>query len=171
MFGRLEKQDERASDSGKAEGVLAKRVTQGDHRGFALTVKSAGERAALRKCCARRVGAPSPPMLFLDQTLRKCNRRKIRGVRTDVLAPEKKSEVIARYRTHESDTGSPEVQIAVLSERIGDLTEHFKTHVKDHASRRGLLMLVSKRRRLLDYLKTHDSERYRVVIGKLGIRK
>ena len=88
-----------------------------------------------------------------------------------MLAPQKKSEVIARYRTHDSDTGSPEVQIAVLSERIGDLTEHFKAHVKDHASRRGLLMLVSKRRRLLDYLKTHDSERYRVVIGKLGIRK
>jgi len=87
-----------------------------------------------------------------------------------VLAPEKKSEVIARYRTHDTDTGSPEVQIAVLSERIGGLTEHFKAHAKDHASRRGLLMLVSKRR-LLDYLKTHDSERYRVVIGKLGIRK
>ena len=65
----------------------------------------------------------------------------------------------------------PEVQIAILSERIGDLTEHFKTHKKDHASRRGLLMLVSKRRRLLDYLKTHDSDRYRDVIGKLGIRK
>jgi small subunit ribosomal protein S15 len=113
----------------------------------------------------------APPMLFLGQTLRKCNRRKIRGVRTKVLAPQKKSEVIARYRTHDSDTGSPEVQIAVLSERIGDLTEHFKTHVKDHASRRGLLMLVSKRRRLLDYLKTHDSERYRTVIGRLGIRK
>jgi len=96
---------------------------------------------------------------------------KSRGVRTDVLAPEKKSEVIARYRTHDTDTGSPEVQIAVLSERIGDLTEHFKAHAKDHASRRGLLMLVSKRRRLLDYLKTHDSERYRTVITKLGIRK
>ena len=80
-------------------------------------------------------------MLFLGQTLRKCICRKIRGVRTTVLAPEKKSEVIALYRTHESDTGSPEVQIAVLSERIGDLTEHFKTHAKDHASRRGLLML------------------------------
>ena len=88
-----------------------------------------------------------------------------------MLAPEKKSEVIALYRTHESDTGSPEVQIAVLSERIGDLTQHFKTHAKDHSSRRGLLMLVSKRRRLLDYLKTHDSDRYRTVITKLGIRK
>ena len=88
-----------------------------------------------------------------------------------MLAPEKKTDIIARYRTHDSDTGSPEVQIAVLSERIGELTEHFKTHAKDHSSRRGLLKLVSKRRRLLDYLKTHDSDRYRTVIGKLGIRK
>jgi small subunit ribosomal protein S15 len=88
-----------------------------------------------------------------------------------VLAPSKKTDIITRVRTHDSDTGSPEVQIAILSERIGELTEHFKTHAKDHASRRGLLMLVSKRRRLLDYLKTNDSDRYRDVIGKLGIRK
>jgi small subunit ribosomal protein S15 len=88
-----------------------------------------------------------------------------------VLAPEKKSEIITNFRTHDSDTGSPEVQIAVLSERIGGLTEHFRTHAKDHSSRRGLLKLVSKRRRLLDYLKAHDSERYRTVIGRLGIRK
>ena len=88
-----------------------------------------------------------------------------------MLATEKKTEVISRFRTHEGDTGSPEVQIAILSERIGELTEHFKTHKKDHASRRGLLMLVSKRRRLLNYLKTSDSVRYRDVIGKLGIRK
>jgi len=88
-----------------------------------------------------------------------------------VLATAKKTDLIQRFRTHEKDTGSPEVQIAILSERIGELTEHFKTHVKDHASRRGLLMLVSKRRRLLDYLKTHDPDRYRDVITKLGIRK
>jgi small subunit ribosomal protein S15 len=88
-----------------------------------------------------------------------------------VLARERKQDVITRYRTHESDTGSPEVQIAVLSERIGELTDHFKTHTKDHASRRGLLMMVSKRRRLLDYLKNYDSERYKDVIQKLGIRK
>src|SRR6202021_703008 len=88
-----------------------------------------------------------------------------------VLATAKKTEVITRFRTHDSDTGSPEVQIAILSERIGELTEHFKLHKKDHASRRGLLMLVSKRRRLLDYLKTNNSDRYRDVIGKLGIRK
>ncbi len=88
-----------------------------------------------------------------------------------MLAPAKKTEVISRFRTHESDTGSPEVQIAILSERIGELTEHFKSHAKDHASRRGLLMLVSKRRRLLDYLKKVDADRYRDVIGKLGIRK
>lgn len=88
-----------------------------------------------------------------------------------MLATAKKTDLIQRFRTHESDTGSPEVQIAILSERIGELTAHFKTHAKDHASRRGLLMLVSKRRRLLDYLKTHDTDRYRDVIGKLGIRK
>jgi small subunit ribosomal protein S15 len=88
-----------------------------------------------------------------------------------VLAPQKKTDVITRFRAHDTDTGSPEVQIAILSERIGELTEHFKLHKKDHASRRGLLMLVSKRRRLLDYLKTNNSDRYRDVIGKLGIRK
>ena len=88
-----------------------------------------------------------------------------------MLARERKENVISRFRTHGSDTGSPEVQIAILSERITDLTEHFKTHKKDHASRRGLLMMVSKRRRLLDYLKTYDSERYKDVIQKLGIRK
>lgn len=88
-----------------------------------------------------------------------------------MLAREQKQAIIDQYRAHESDTGSPEVQIAILSERIGQLTEHFKTHAKDHASRRGLLMLVSKRRRLLDYLKKHDTERYKDVIQKLGIRK
>ena len=88
-----------------------------------------------------------------------------------MLAREQKQSLIDQYRTHPTDTGSPEVQIALLSERIGQLTEHFKTHQKDHGSRRGLLMLVSKRRRLLDYLKKYDSERYKVVIGKLGIRK
>lgn len=88
-----------------------------------------------------------------------------------MLAPAKKIDIITKFRTHDSDTGSPEVQIAILSERIGELTEHFKMHKKDHGSRRGLLMLVSKRRRLLDYLKTTDSDRYREVISKLGIRK
>lgn len=104
--------------------------------------------------------------------------KRLKGLETNigvsaasVLARERKQDVITRYRTHEKDTGSPEVQIAVLSERIVDLTEHFKTHTKDHASRRGLLMMVSKRRRLLDYLKTYDSERYKDVIHKLGIRK
>ena len=88
-----------------------------------------------------------------------------------MLAREQKKTLIDQYRTHATDTGSPEVQVALLSERIGQLTEHFKTHKKDHASRRGLLMLVSKRRRLLDYLKKYDSERYQIVIQKLGIRK
>jgi small subunit ribosomal protein S15 len=88
-----------------------------------------------------------------------------------VLAREQKTSVIHRFRRDDSDTGSPEVQIAILSERIGSLTEHFKAHKKDHASRRGLLMMVSKRRRLLDYLKKYDTERYTSVIQKLGIRK
>ena len=88
-----------------------------------------------------------------------------------MLDREQKKSVIDQYRTHATDTGSPEVQIALLSERIGQLTEHFKTHQKDHGSRRGLLMLVSKRRRLLDYLKKYDSERYKSVVQKLGLRK
>ena len=88
-----------------------------------------------------------------------------------MLARDQKQSVIQKYRVHDSDTGSPEVQIAILSERIGELTEHFKTHQKDHGSRRGLLMLVSKRRSLLDYLKKYDTERYKTVITKLGIRK
>ena len=84
---------------------------------------------------------------------------------------EQKTELISAYRTHEGDTGSPEVQIALLSNRISYLTEHFKTHAKDHHSRRGLLKLVGRRRRLLDYLKSVDVERYRTIIDKLGIRK
>lgn len=88
-----------------------------------------------------------------------------------MLETVKKQEIISQFRTHDGDTGSPQVQIAILSERIGELTDHFKTHAKDHSSRRGLLKLVSKRRRLLDYLKQHDADSYREVIGKLGIRK
>ncbi|HSH68987.1 MAG: 30S ribosomal protein S15 [Deferrisomatales bacterium] len=88
-----------------------------------------------------------------------------------VMTPEKKQEVIDEFRTHDDDTGSPEVQIALLSERIVYLTEHFKTHKKDHSSRRGLLKLVGQRRRLLDYLKKKNVERYRTLIERLGIRK
>lgn len=87
------------------------------------------------------------------------------------LSKEQKTQVIAGVKTHASDTGSPEVQVAILSERINYLTEHFKLHAKDHHSRRGLLMLVGKRRRLLDYLKGKDLKRYRGLIEKLGIRK
>ncbi len=88
-----------------------------------------------------------------------------------MLAREQKKSLIDQYGRTASDTGSPEVQIALISERIGQLTEHFKTHQKDHGSRRGLLMLVSKRRSLLDYLKKYDTERYKTVISRLGIRK
>jgi len=84
---------------------------------------------------------------------------------------QQKTELITQYRTHDGDTGSPEVQIALLSNRISYLTEHFKSHAKDHHSRRGLLKLVGRRRRLLDYLKKTDQERYRSIIDKLGIRK
>ena len=87
------------------------------------------------------------------------------------LTKETKGTIINDYRVHPSDTGSPEVQIAILSERITYLTEHFKTHQKDHASRRGLLKIVGQRRRLLDYLRRNSVERYREVIGRLGIRK
>ena len=84
---------------------------------------------------------------------------------------EKKREIIEKYRTHESDTGSPEVQVALLSERISYLTEHFKIHKKDHHSRRGLLKLVGQRRRLLDYLRSKNVDRYKAIIAGLGIRK
>jgi len=82
-----------------------------------------------------------------------------------------KTQIISDFRLHEKDTGSPEVQIAILSERIGYLTEHFRVHAKDHHSRRGLLKLVGQRRKLLDYLKTTNRERYDTIIGRLGIRK
>lgn len=87
------------------------------------------------------------------------------------LASNKKSEIVGSYQRHGTDTGSPEVQVALLSERITYLTDHFKVHAKDHHSRRGLLKLVGKRRRLLDYLKANDVERYRAVIERLGMRK
>jgi small subunit ribosomal protein S15 len=87
------------------------------------------------------------------------------------IAAGRKAEVIKSYATKSGDTGSPEVQVAILSERIGNLTEHFKTHVKDNHSRRGLLKLVSQRRQLLDYLRRIDEARYRTLIEKLGIRR
>ncbi|MBW2061575.1 MAG: 30S ribosomal protein S15 [Deltaproteobacteria bacterium] len=87
------------------------------------------------------------------------------------LTQVRKKELIDEFRTHDTDTGSPEVQIALLSERIGYLTEHFKIHKKDHHSRRGLLKLVGQRRRLLNYLRQKDIDRYREVISRLGIRR
>jgi small subunit ribosomal protein S15 len=88
-----------------------------------------------------------------------------------MLVTEKKQQIISSYKLHDSDTGSPEVQIAILTERITYLTEHFKVHKKDHHSRRGLLKMVGQRRRLLDYLKKKDADRYKTVIEKLGIRR
>ncbi len=87
------------------------------------------------------------------------------------LTKEAKGKVVSQFKVHEKDTGSPEVQIALLTKRINGLTEHFKTYKKDHHSRRGLLMMVSQRRQLLDFLKKENLERYRTVIEKLGLRK
>jgi small subunit ribosomal protein S15 len=87
------------------------------------------------------------------------------------LTKNRKTELIGTYQTHDADTGSPEVQVAILSERINYLTDHFKAHAKDHHSRRGLLMLVGRRRRLLDYLKSKDTQRYAEIIKRLNIRK
>lgn len=87
------------------------------------------------------------------------------------LAVEQKSQVITKYRIHKSDSGSPEVQVALLSQRISQLTEHFNTHKKDHHSRRGLLSMVARRRKLLNYLKDRDLERYKALIQSLGIRR
>jgi small subunit ribosomal protein S15 len=87
------------------------------------------------------------------------------------ITPDRKAEVIQTYAKKSGDTGSPEVQVAILSERINNLTEHFKTHVKDNHSRRGLLKLVSQRRQLLDYLRRTDEGRYKTLIERLGIRR
>ena len=87
------------------------------------------------------------------------------------LAGEAKKNVISEFRIHKTDTGSPEVQVAVLSRRIAELTEHFKSHAKDHHSRRGLLQMVARRRRLLDYLRDRSPERYKTLITSLGIRR
>ena len=87
------------------------------------------------------------------------------------LSPDLKSQIISNFKVHASDSGSPEVQVALLTERISYLTEHFRVHRKDHASRRGLLMMVSKRKRLLEYLRRHNADRYKQVIDRLGIRK
>ncbi len=88
-----------------------------------------------------------------------------------MITAERKKEVVAQYATKEGDTGSPEVQVAVLSERINNLTEHFKTHNKDNHSRRGLIKMVSTRRRLLDYVKATDVKRYEALIERLGLRR
>ncbi len=87
------------------------------------------------------------------------------------ITPERKEQLIKEFATHEGDTGSPEVQVAILTERIANLTEHLKTHRKDFASRRGLLMMVGQRRRLLDYLRRKDAARYQKLIGRLGLRR
>ena len=88
-----------------------------------------------------------------------------------MITPERKKELIAEYATKSGDTGSPEVQVAILSERIAHLTEHFKTHAKDNHSRRGMIKMVSERRSLLDYVKAKDAKRYEALIARLGLRR
>ena len=111
----------------------------------------------MKRCarCGTRIASASGPFVEADVAFTK----------------DRKTDIIGNYKTHEGDTGSPEVQVALLSERISYLTEHFKTHAKDHHSRRGLLKLVGQRRRLLDYLKRKDTDRYADLIRRLGIRK
>ena len=88
-----------------------------------------------------------------------------------MIEPQQMQELISEYRTHEKDTGSSEVQVAIITRRISELSEHFKSHSKDHHSRRGLLKLVSQRRRLLDYLRGQDPQRYQTLISRLGLRR
>jgi small subunit ribosomal protein S15 len=95
----------------------------------------------------------------------------VTGVLTMAMTAQEKSQIITDYKTHEKDTGSPEVQIAIMTKRITELTEHLKTHKKDHSSRRGLLKLVGKRNSLLKYLTREDRARYQQIIGRLGLRK
>jgi small subunit ribosomal protein S15 len=112
---------------------------------------------------------PPPPDLYPSAGL--VNQSPGGGKNIMTVPAEKKIELVAKFRQHEKDTGSPEVQVALLSERITELTEHFKTHKKDFHSRRGLLKMVSQRRSLLDYLKSKDLNRYKKLIDALGIRK
>ena len=93
------------------------------------------------------------------------------GKKQMTITPERKQELMKEYGANSTDTGSPEVQVAVLSERINSLTDHFKSHVKDNHSRRGLIRMVSTRRRLLDYIKSKDQKRYEALIGRLGLRR
>jgi small subunit ribosomal protein S15 len=105
----------------------------------------------------------------IDRSLARLPRH--RGAEAESEHMPEKSTTIAAHRLHDTDTGSPEVQIALLTDRINQLTEHLKVHKKDHHSRRGLLMLVGRRRRLLDYLRRNDVERYRALIARLGLRR
>lgn len=112
-----------------------------------------------------------PVVLILHPKTQKNGIREKGGGIDMALSKDEKNEIIDKFKTHDKDTGSPEVQVALLSNRINYLTEHFRTHVKDHHSRRGLLKLVGQRRRMLQYLKSKDAEKYKSVISQLGIRK
>jgi small subunit ribosomal protein S15 len=111
------------------------------------------------------------PTVLDDIPARPCQTLKLKGKHPMSISAERKQELIKEYATKSGDTGSPEVQVAILTERITNLTDHFKTHSKDNHSRRGLLKLVSQRRRLLDYVKASDEDRYQKLINRLGIRR
>jgi len=125
-------------------------------------------------CCrAKRIARRARPLLQ-SRTIERMQQARLRGRASKeryMLTKEKRVEIVAQYRQHEKDTGSPEVQVALLTNRILDLTDHLRTHKKDHHSRRGLLKLVGQRRRQLAYLNKTDVERYRSVIARLGLRK
>lgn len=118
---------------------------------------------------ARFLGSPSIDLAA--QRMKTGERLKIYGGASELIRKEDKQEIIQNYKLHESDTGSPEVQIAILTKRINDLNEHLKIHKKDNHSRRGLLKMVGQRRGLLNYLTKIDIERYRAIVAKLGLRK
>mgnify|MGYP002510535144 FL=1 len=120
---------------------------------------------------ARRLGSGTPPRNAAYTRPPLSGRDSIRKVEFPMIRKDQKTSVIEANRTHETDTGSPEVQIAILTARIQELTEHLRVHIHDNHSRRGLYKMIGKRRKLLDYLAKKDIERYRAVIAKLGIRK
>jgi small subunit ribosomal protein S15 len=127
--------------------------------------------AAQRARAVNRLARAFEPTVLDDIPARPCQTLEQQGVHTMSISAERKQELIKEYATKSGDTGSPEIQVAILTERITNLTDHFKTHTKDNHSRRGLLKLVSQRRRLLDYVKSTDEDRYQKLINRLGIRR
>jgi small subunit ribosomal protein S15 len=173
---------------GKAERALYLWPASGHHYGggggcsrigfFEISLQTEYLRDIISSAWAARVrgkscgGDLSRYPLLCFATLRRDTRRAVYSEKENaMISQEKKTQIIDEYKTKEGDTGSPEVQVAILTFRINDLNEHLKIHKKDHHSRRGLLKMVGQRRNLLNYLKNKDLERYRTLIGRLGLRK